>query len=42
MVIDNKNHNYDNGGGGEEWKDTGRAAIKPNRVLLKPLQQLGK
>lgn len=41
MVIDNKNHNYDNGGG-EEWKDTGRTAIKPNRVLLKPLQQLGK
>lgn len=35
MVSDNKNHN-------EELKDNGRMALKPNRVLLKPLQQIGK
>ena len=32
MVSDNKNHN-------EELKDSGRMALKPNRVLLKPLQR---
>jgi len=35
MVSDNKNHN-------EELKDSGRMPLKPNRVLLKPLQQIGK
>lgn len=35
MVSDNKNHN-------EELKDRGRMPLKPNRVLLKPLQQIGK
>lgn len=35
MVSDNKNHN-------EELKDSGWMALKPNRVLLKPLQQIRK